>query len=74
MINQYHDDMAQIAKLDELLTKCKTTGCNQNDAGDDVVWNGGGSAQPTDPDTESKDKNYHNGVIRFPNCGTNISE
>ena len=31
MIGQYHNDMAEIARLDDLLDKCKSTGCSQSD-------------------------------------------
>lgn len=67
MINQYHDDMAEIERLQALLTKCKTSGCNQADVGGDDIFVG-----PT-TDSEDPSKKYHRGAIRFPDCGLNIS-
>lgn len=31
MLEQYENDMAEIERLEALLVKCKTTGCQQSD-------------------------------------------
>lgn len=62
--------MAEIERLSELLTKCKTTGCTQNDLKGSKFGN-----IPIDVDYQARkmdeiNKKYHdNGNIRFPDCG-----
>jgi len=74
MINQFHSDMAEVDRLNELLKKCKSTGCTQKDvddrdAPDNKEDNGGNNNQNQDVE-----KKYTEGKIKFPDCGAVVSE
>jgi len=66
--------MAEVDRLNELLKKCKTTGCTQSDvddrdAPDNKEDNGGNNNQNQDAE-----KKYTGGKIKFPDCGATVSE
>lgn len=70
--------MAEIERLQELLDKCKTTGCKQEDVlqWDDInLINSGVNPGGDDEDNSNSGKvGTTGGKIEFPDCGVNISE